>query len=157
MRIHAERLRLQNRIPKILSQVILADRNGIELRSGQRSHLPRDWSLIVGDIVKRQRECANRIRMMARSKAKYRARVQPAAQINAHRHIRAQPYPYRLLQLVTKLRRIVGIASLQRSVVCPRIVEVPIPRDLEVLLCGNQIDFRLPFRSILKPLAGFGA
>ena len=111
VRIHAERFGLQNRIREVLSQMLLVDRNRIELRAGQRGHLARNRPFIVRSILERQRECANRIGMMTRSQPKHRARVQPAAQINTHRHIGAQANAHRLFQLMPKLRRIVRIAT----------------------------------------------
>ena len=139
MRVHAERLRLQNRIRKILSQMILVDRNWIELSPRQRSHLPRNRSFIVGSIVESQRESANRIGMVTRSQTQHRAGVQPAAQINTHRHVGTQTDAHRLFQLVAKLGGIIGVRPLRRGIARSRIVEVPVARDLKMLLRRNQV------------------
>ena len=117
VRIEAERLRLCYRIGKMICQIVLPDRDGAELRTGLRSHLRGDLSLVIFGAVEGQREGADRFAVMSCRQAEDRTGVESAAQVTADRNVGAQANANRLFQRETELRRPVGIGTLRCGMV----------------------------------------
>ena len=56
--------------------------------------------------------------MVPRRKAQHRAGIQPATQIDAHRHVGAQPDAHRLFQIVAEFGGIIGVGPLRCGIAC---------------------------------------
>ena len=110
--IEAERLRLRDRIGKMIGQIVLPDRDGEEFRAGLRRHLPGFSFLVIFGAVEGQGEGANRFAVMSRRQAEDRTGVEPAAEVAADRNVGAQTDANRLFQREAELRGVVGIGTL---------------------------------------------
>src|SRR5262249_2557304 len=89
--------------------------------------------------VEAEREGANGVGVVSRRHPQHRTGVEPAAQIAANRNVGAEADAHGLFQHRAQFGGPVGITALRWGVIRVRIVQVPIPAYLEVLLAGYQV------------------
>ena len=100
-----KRLGLMHGIGEMIREIVLADRDRMELGAGQRRHLARLHFFVVFGPIEGEREGADRIGMMPGGEAEDRAGVESAAQIAADRHVRAQAHAHSFLEHLGETRR----------------------------------------------------
>ena len=100
---------MRDRLGEVVGQVRLRDRDRVELGIRQPGHLPRDRRLVVLRPVEAQGERSDRIRSMPGRQSQHGARVEPAAQVAADRHVGAEPEADRLVERPPELFGMLGI------------------------------------------------
>ena len=108
----------------MIREIVLADRDGMELGADAGRHLARFSFFVVVGPIEGQRERPDRIGMMPGGQSDHGAGIEPAAQIAADRHVRAQPQTDRLLERMAKLRDVL-VGRALTDIRCRAIVEVP--------------------------------
>jgi hypothetical protein len=93
-----ERFSVPDRVGEMVRQVGLSNRDGAKICSGPLRHLASDVPFVVGRLIEGEREGLNGRVRLPRSKAEHRARVEPAAQVTAHRHVGAHPQAHRFFE-----------------------------------------------------------
>ncbi len=106
--------RLQDRVGKVIREIVLPDGDREKFRAHLGRHLARFFLLVVVGAIEGQGEGADRIGMMFRREPENRAGIETAAEITAHRNVGAQAEANRFLQRMTEFRGIVGIGTLGR-------------------------------------------
>src|SRR5215472_9352286 len=77
--------------------------------------------------------------MMPCRQPEHGARVQSTAEIATNGNVGPQANAHRLLQCLTKLRRIICIRSRRGSTIHHWIVKVPVLMKLDMLIGGNEV------------------
>src|SRR4051794_13354568 len=116
----------------MISEIVLPDRDRHELGADSGRHLLGLSFLVILRGVEGQSERPDRAWMMPCGKTQYRAGVETAAEITADRHIRPQAHPYGVIQRGTEFRRVVGIGTTCRVGIRSRVVEIPVPLELQM-------------------------
>src|SRR5215475_963380 len=125
--IEAKRLRLQDRIRKMIRQIVLPDGNGMELGADLGRHLPGLCFLVVLGPVEGQSEGSDGVRAVPSGKSEHRAGIEPATEIASDGNVGAQANADGLLQSLAKLRGVVGVGPSPLLSVRQAVVKIPIP------------------------------
>ena len=149
VRVAVDRLAVPDGVGEVIGEQIFGHPEHVEVRARLLRHLRGDRALVEGAFLEGDREGLERRAVDRGGVAEDGARIEAAREVDADRHVGAQPQADRLLHLVVHALDVLGFAAHRRGLVGGRILEIPVGNDLDALARRQQV---VPRRHLIDAL-----